>query len=298
MSEPVPITAELLSGWRLPLIRDDSDKEDRGRVLVMASGRQVAGATLLAAIAALRAGAGKLQICAPASLATALALAIPEARVIPATETAEGELAPEAAQILGEALGRSDAAVVGPGMLDEAVAGELALRLAEAGGPALVVDAAAAVGLARDPARAAGQRGRLVLTPHLGEMAKLSGCEKAQVEADALAAGRAIAARFQAVVALKGAETIIVTPEGQAWRYEGQAVGLATSGSGDVLAGVIAGLIARGASPAQAAAWGVFVHGQAGLRLSERIGRLGFLARELLDEIAPVLNDLEASPAA
>jgi NAD(P)H-hydrate repair Nnr-like enzyme with NAD(P)H-hydrate dehydratase domain len=95
------------------------------------------------------------------------------------------------------------------------------------------------------------------------------------------------------VVALKGADTVVVTPEGSAWRHRGEAVGLATSGSGDVLAGVIAGLLARGAAPAQAAVWGVHVHGQAGVRLSRRIGRLGFLARELLDEIAPVLAELE-----
>ena len=294
MSAPTEITGELLAGWRPPRIDGDSDKEARGRVLVLAAGAQVAGATLLTAVAALRAGAGKLQVCAPASLATALALALPEARVMPAPETVTGELAPQASQAIGEALGRCDAAVIGPGMLDEGLAGELALRLAAAEGPVLVVDAAAVVGLARDPGRAATHGGRLVLTPHLGEMAALSGCAKGEVEADPLAAARTAAARFQAVVALKGADTLIVTPQGQAWRHRGGAVGLATSGSGDVLAGAIAGLAARGASPAQAAAWGVFAHGQAGVRLAARVGRLGFLARELLDEIAPVLNDLEA----
>jgi hydroxyethylthiazole kinase-like uncharacterized protein yjeF len=294
MSRPVEVTPELLAGWRPPHITGDSDKEARGRVLVLAGGAQVAGATLLTAVAALRAGAGKLQIGAPASLAVALALTIPEARVIPAAETATGELAPEAAHELAEALARCDAAVVGPGMMEEALAGELALRMAEAEGPAMVVDAAAMVGLAADPRRAHAQGGRLVLTPHLGEMAALSGCEKSEVEADPLAAARACAQKLWAVVALKGAETLIVTPEGEAWRYRGQAVGLATSGSGDVLAGVIAGLLARGASPAQAAVWGVHVHGQSGVRLSRRIGRLGFLARELLDEIAPTLNALEA----
>ncbi|MFI4964359.1 MAG: NAD(P)H-hydrate dehydratase [Caulobacterales bacterium] len=298
MSTPIAVTRELLSRWRLPQISGDSDKEGRGRVLVLAAGAQVAGATLLAALAALRAGAGKLQICAPASLATALALALPEARVIPAAETAGGELAPEAVRELGEALGRCDAAVVGPGMLDEALAGELALRLAEREGPALVVDAAALVGLAQDPGRAARRQGRLVLTPHLGEMAALIGSGKAEIEADPVAAAQTAAARFQAVVALKGAETFIVTPEGRAWRHESRAVGLATSGSGDVLAGLVAGLLARGAAPDQAAVWAVFAHGQAGARLGERIGRLGFLARELLDEIAPVLNDLEAGPGA
>jgi hydroxyethylthiazole kinase-like uncharacterized protein yjeF len=293
VSEPVEITPELLSGWPLPAIGGDADKDARGRVLVLAAGAQVAGATLLTALAALRAGAGKLQIGAPRSLAQALALCVPEARVIPLPETASGELAPEAAGELAQSLRRCDAVVVGPGMLEETLAGELALRLAESEGPAMVVDAAAMPGLAAEPARARTQGGRLVLTPHFGEMAQLSGCDKAHIEADPLAAARALAARLDAVVALKSAQTLVVTPDGEAWRYVSQAPGLATSGSGDVLAGVITGMLARGASPAQAAAWGVHVHGQAGVRLSRRIARLGFLARELLDEIAPVIDALE-----
>jgi len=294
VSRPIAVTPELLAGWRLPHVGDDSDKEARGRVLVLAGGVQVLGATLLTGLAALRVGAGKLQIGAPRSLVPALALAMPEARVIPAAETTTGELAPQAAHELAEVLARCAAAVIGPGMLEESLAGELALRMAEAEGPAMVVDAAAMVGLAGEPRRAHAQGGRLVLTPHLGEMAALCGCEKAEVEADPMAAARATAKRLWAVVALKGPETLIVTPDGDAWRYRGRAVGLATSGSGDVLAGVIAGLLARGVPPAQAAVWGVYVHGAAGVRLSRRIGRLGFLARELLDEIAPVLNALEA----
>jgi hydroxyethylthiazole kinase-like uncharacterized protein yjeF len=298
MSAAIEVTPELLRGWRPPAIANGAGKEGRGRVLVLAAGAQVAGATLLTAVAALRAGAGKLQIGAPRSLAVALALAIPEARVFPAAETQDGELAPEAAHELAEALARCDAAVIGPGMLDEALAGELALRMAEAEGPAMVVDAAAMVGLAADPVRAHSQGGRLVLTPHTGEMAALLDRSKDDVEADPLGAAREAARRLKAVVAMKGAETFIVTPDGSAWRYRSPAVGLGTSGSGDVLAGIIVGLMARGASPTQATVWGVHVHGQAGVRLSKRVGRLGFLARELLEEIAPVLDGLENNPAA
>jgi ADP-dependent NAD(P)H-hydrate dehydratase len=294
MSGPVEVTPELLAGWRPPHIPDDSDKEVRGRVLVLGGGAQVAGATLLTAVAALRAGAGKLQIGAPRSLAQGLALAIPEARVFPAAETEAGELAPEAAQDLAEALTRCDAAVIGPGMLDEGLAGELALRLIDGEPPALVIDAAAMQGLAAEPDRARPAGGRLVITPHAGEMAALLGCSRDAVSADPVGKAREAAARLKAVVALKGAVTFIVTPDGAAWRHQGGSVGLATSGSGDVLSGIVAGLLARGAAPAQAAVWGVYVHGQAGVRLSRRIGRIGFLARELLDEIAPVLDALEA----
>lgn len=293
MSAPEMVTAEVLRAWPLPAVDEDGDKEARGRVLVMGGGAQVAGAVLLTAVAALRAGAGKLQIGAPGRLATAVALAVPEARVIAAPETEAGELAPKAAGVFGEALARANAGVIGPGMLDGEAAGELALRLLGGEGPPMVVDAAAMQGLSAAPERARPHGGRLVLTPHAGEMAALSGCSKDEVAADPLAAARRAAAALQAVVALKGATTHIVTPDGQAWRHEGGSVGLATSGSGDVLAGIIAGLLARGAAPAQAAVFGVFVHGRAGQRLARRIGRLGFLARELLDEVAPVLDALE-----
>lgn len=293
MSAPVEVTPELLRGWRPPALGDHSDKEARGRVLVLAGGAQVAGATLLTATAALRAGAGKLQIGAPVSLVAALALAMPEARVIPAAESDAGELTPRAADDLAQTFARSQACVIGPGMLDADGAGELALRLLAIDGPSVVVDAAAMPALAEAPERTRRRSGELVLTPHAGEMASLVGLPKEEVAADPLRIAREIAARLQAVVALKGAETLVATPGGKAWRHAGGAVGLATSGSGDVLAGLIAGLIARGASPAQAAVWAVFVHGQAGARLAGRVGRIGFLARELLDEVAPVLDGLE-----
>ncbi|RAK50724.1 NAD(P)H-hydrate dehydratase [Phenylobacterium deserti] len=294
MTAPVEVTPDLLQGWPLPTIPDDGDKEDRGRVLVLAAGAEVAGATLLTAVAALRAGAGKLQVGAPRSLAQPLAFAIPEARILPAAETDKGELSPDAADELKSALARSDAAVIGPGMLDEDAAGELTLRLLDGEGPPLVLDAAAMQGLPADPGRARALAGRMVLTPHAGEMAALTGRSKEDIAADPLSAARRLAADLKAVVIAKGACSYIVSPDGSAWRHESPTVGLATSGSGDVLAGIIAGLLARGASPAQAAVFGVYAHAQAGLRLSKRVGRMGFLARELLDEIAPVLCGLEA----
>jgi hydroxyethylthiazole kinase-like uncharacterized protein yjeF len=295
MSGLVPVTEALLAGWRPPRVSTDGDKEDRGQVMVLAGGAQVAGATLLTAIAALRAGAGKLKVAAPASLATALALALPEALVIPAAETPEGELSPDAAEPLAKALAGCNAAVIGPGMLDEGSAGELALRLIDGEGPAMVVDAAAMTGLMQDPARVRPLGGRLVLTPHAGEMAALADCSKDEVAADPLGLARRMAGHLKAVIVLKGAATLIVSPDGAAWRHEAQLPGLATSGSGDVLAGIIAGLMARGCPPAQAAVWGVAAHAGAGRALSERIAPIGFLARELLDEIAPVLGELEGA---
>lgn len=293
----IEVTPERLRAWPPPPVDEATDKEARGRVLVLGGGAQVAGAAILAGVAALRVGAGKLQIGAPGSLASALAIAVPEGRVIPLAETPEGELAPEAADRIARSVAACDAVVIGPGMLDEDAAGALLLRLLEGEGPAMIVDAGAMSALAQQPEAARSRGGRLVLTPHAGEMASLSGSSKAEVEAEPVGAARRLAASLQAVVVLKGAETFIVSPDGQAWRHAGGSKGLATSGSGDVLSGVIAGLLARGAAPLQAAVWGVYVHGACGRALARRIAPVGFLARELLDEIAPVMAALEPSAA-
>ena len=294
MSAPQQITRELLATLPLPPVTAGSDKDARGRVLVIAGSREVPGAALLAAEAALRVGAGKLQVAAPASVAGPLAIALPEARVFALEETPAGEIAAAGVERVAEGLTRCDAVLLGPGMIDEAAAEALAGRvLALAEGPCLVLDAAAMSGLQGQAELARRHAGRLMLTPHAGEMATLAGSGRDEIEADPLAAARDCAAGLQAVVALKGGDTVIATPEGGAWIYRDGPVGLATSGSGDVLAGLVTGLLARGAPPATAAAWGVWLHGEAGLRLSRRIGRLGFLARELAPEVPAILQELE-----
>ena len=131
-----------------------------------------------------------------------------------------------------------------------------------------------------------------LLTPHAGEMAHLTGVSKDEVCADPERHARAAALRWNAVVALKGATTFIATPDGDCWRHASSHAGLATSGSGDVLAGIIVGLVARGASLAQAAVWGVALHSRAGGVLAERLGPIGYLAGELPGEIPALLAKL------
>ena len=117
-----------------------------------------------------------------------------------------------------------------------------------------------------------------------------TGIDEAEVRSDSARVALEAAAAYSAIVALKGATTFIATPSGDLYRYEGGDVGLATSGSGDTLAGIVAGLLARGADPLTAAAWGVYLHGEAGNVLAKRVGRIGYLARELLDEIPMLLK--------
>jgi len=286
------MTAQITPGLlcRMPLpVPAEGSKDQRGRVLVAGGGRAMPGAVLLAAEAALRAGAGKLQVATGQGIAPGVALRLPEALVLGLPETEDGSLAPDAAAALAKSATHADALLLGPGMMDTDAAMALVKgvlgRLDPATAPLLVLDAGALCGQEALQQALRPHAGRAVLTPHAGEMASVLGVSRDDVEADPLGTGRRAAALFQAVVVMKGAATHVVSPEGEAWHYGGGGVGLATSGSGDVLAGIVAGLLARGAPPACAAAWAVWLHGEAGAMLARRIGPIGFLARELAAEV-------------
>lgn len=289
---PVPVTPALLRRWPLPQPGADADKSDRGVAMVIGGSSEIPGALLLAGVAALRAGAGKLQLAGPHSAASSLAVALPEARVFSLPETSEGYLDRKAAVRAVECAHGADAILVGPGMLnDNAIRGfmdEFGRRVAD---KQLVIDAVALSALSGSRYRFTEET-RVVLTPNVGEMAKITGETRAAVEADPRGIAMTVARDLNAVVALKGSETFIATPYGEVFRYSEGEVGLATSGSGDILAGILVGFLARGATLDQAAVWATYLHGAAGNRLKRRIGPIGFLARELSDEIPALMNGL------
>jgi hydroxyethylthiazole kinase-like uncharacterized protein yjeF len=284
------LSLESLEGFPLPPLSGRADKDSRGRALVVGGGAWGPGAPLLSALAVLRSGAGKLQIAVAERFATSLAVAIPEAAVLALPATREGELSRSAARKLQDLATRNDAIVVGPGILDAEAGAALAVALVRAPcEAALVVDAGALTALdAETPLR--GKEGRVVLTPHAGEMARLVGCDKDLVVADPLGVARDVARRTKSVVVMKGPQTFVVGPDGQAYHHRDGVIGLATSGSGDVLAGLIGRLLAQGAAPLTAAAWGVCVHGEAGRRCARDLGETGFLARELLVELPRIIR--------
>lgn len=283
-----PIDATWRRRHPLPAIGDGLDKEARGRVLIVGGSAFVPGALLLTADAALRAGAGKVQLATIAPAALALGVALPEAAVI-ALETDDGEIARGAADTLERFVANCDTLVLGPGMsCGEGTPALVAAVLAGVAGT-VVLDAGAltAVRDRADVVRALA--GRAVLTPHPGELATLTGCDKAAIEADPARAACDAADAFGAVVVLKSAETHVAAPGGVLLHFVSDAAGLGTAGSGDVLAGVIGGLLARGAEPVCAAAWGVWLHGTAGSAAAARIGPVGFRASELAAEIPALM---------
>ena len=291
----IALDRALLEAMPLPDHEDDVDKDARGCVLAVGGSLEVPGGILLASVAALRAGAGKLQIGTCRTLAPTLGLMVPEALVVALPETPAGGIDPSAIELLGDRIERCDAVVIGPGMSDAPAVAELTRRLlANDGHAAILLDAAALAGVEAAADRIRARGGNVVLTPHHGEMAGLLGIDRARVAANPEAIAADVAERFQCVVALKCNETVVATPSGDVFRYGGGGIGLATSGSGDTLAGIIAGLLARGCDARQATLWGVYLHGEAGRRLARSHGRIGFLARELLTEVPRVMGTFEA----
>jgi ADP-dependent NAD(P)H-hydrate dehydratase len=287
------LDADLLARFPLPRHPEDAGKEDRGRLLAIAGSRELPGAALLAGTAALRAGAGKLQIATAGSIAVPLAVAMPEARVIGHSETDDGCIADEGIAPLLGWVEAAQAVMIGCGMqhgrpLERLLAG----ILASGANVPLVLDAAAlgCLDAVRDALRA-WPSGAVIL-PHSGEMARLLGRTRDQVEADPMAAAREAAERYCVVAVIKGRYSFIVAPDGRAFRFNGGGVGLATSGSGDTLAGIVGGLAARGADLLAAALWGVWLHGEAGRILARKVGPIGFLARELPELVPGLLESV------
>lgn len=292
--QPRLLNQRVLRGWPLPQPDEEGDKEDRGRVLVVGGACEMPGAVILAATAALRAGAGKLQIATPRSIAPLVATEIPESRVIALPETRGGAVALAAAAEIVKRANDAQAVLIGPGLLGESSVIELLKRvLSKIEKATVVLDAEALSVAAADAECLRCLKGKVILTPHAGEMARIMGVDKEEVTRDPLSSARSSAKDLRAVVALKGAKTFIVAPGGESYFNRTGNVGLATSGSGDTLSGIITGLAARGAGPLQAAAWGVYLHGSAGNRLAKRIGPLGFLARELLAEVPTLMAHLD-----
>jgi hydroxyethylthiazole kinase-like uncharacterized protein yjeF len=251
------------------------------------------GAVILSATAALRAGAGKLQIATCRSIAAIVAAAVPEARVFALPETKTGAIAANASAEIAALAKEVNAALIGPGMIDEkAVARLMKAALPRMKGATLVLDAAALSCFNDSPEYLVKLDCKITLTPHAGEMAKLLGVTKDSITREPLLTARRAAVDLRAVVALKGAETFIAHGNSKTYCNQAGNVGLATSGSGDVLSGIIAGLIARGAPPLQAAVWGVYLHARAGEELAKRMGRLGYLARELAAEVPALMAKL------
>jgi hydroxyethylthiazole kinase-like uncharacterized protein yjeF len=289
--DAVTVTSAVLRGWPLPA--PGSDKEQRGRIVIAAGSDQTPGAVLLAAEAAIRAGAGKLQVATVANLAPHVAVALPEALVMGLPDV-DGDISPDAADQIAELASSASALLLGPGARNADLCRALVRAVLPRLNCPVILDAAALAAVGEDRAAVHHLGGRAVLTPNRRELALTTGTSPDEAGARAAALTLDLARTAQATVTCGGADTWTASPDGRLWCDQAGGAGLAVSGSGDVLAGIVAGLVARGASPEQAAVWANHLHGRAGDRLSASVGRLGYLAREIPAEVPKVLAEIEA----
>ena len=273
----------------LPERPAQSNKGTFGRVLVLAGSASYPGATILAALAAYRAGAGLVTLATPASLIPALVSAMPEVTYLPLPDGGSGIADGAALPELERVLPTYDALLVGCGLGQapdtQSLVGDLLCSQALAGLKGVVVDADGlnAIAGADWTGHAAPN---LVLTPHPGEMARLTGSDVATVQGSRLKTAQDSATQWGAVVVLKGANTIVAAPGGAARVSAVAHSALATAGTGDVLAGATAGLLAQALSPLDAATLAVYLHGNAGERAARALGSAGVTAGDLLRELA------------
>ena len=277
-----------------------ANKGTFGRVLVVAGSTNYVGAAYLACSGAMRVGAGRVTLAIASSLQPILASKLTEVTYLPLPETSPGNISDEAANLIHQELKHYDVLLIGCGLgqappairfVKSILLGRKKVLLP------LVLDADALNTLAKVRNWWQKLPDNAILTPHPGEMARLMGVSVEEVLSDRIQLTRKTAQEWHKTVVLKGAYTVVATPEGQCYISPFANPGLASAGTGDVLSGVIAGLIAQGLSVSEAAADGVYLHGKAGDQVRDRLGDTGMVATDLLPELPLAIKRLKQYPA-
>ena len=281
--------------WLVPRRESDSHKGTYGHVLVVAGARGKTGAAILSCRAAMRAGAGLVTLAAPRALNTIFAGSLVEVMTEPLGEDSSEQL-----EMLSDAdwrrlIERKNVLLFGPGIgVNEATHSSIRWLLKNITMP-WVIDADGLNNLALDLDRLRHAKTPPILTPHPGEMARLVGKKTSAVNANRIEVARSFALAHHCHVILKGARTVIATIEGKVYINPTGNPGMASAGMGDVLAGIIAALLAQGLSAGDAMRLGVYLHGYVGDRVAESKGPIGLLASDIVDGLPKAFAELAAS---
>jgi hydroxyethylthiazole kinase-like uncharacterized protein yjeF len=274
----------------IPVRPPGAHKGTFGTAVVLAGSLGLTGAAYLCSTAAARTGAGLVRLLVADTIYPILAAKVTEVMATPVAEVAPGAVGHAAYLTILRQMESAEVGVIGPGLGRDSSTWRLVVDLATRVKVPLVIDADGLNALADSP-RSKGKLGKnRVLTPHPGELARLTGKTAEAINADRTGAARKAAKDWGAIVVLKGAHTVVAHPDGRTSEDPHEVPALATGGTGDVLSGIIGGLIAQGADPYSAAVTGVYVHASAGRRLSQQLGDSGLLASDLLPEIPQVMN--------
>jgi len=276
------VTASMVQAV-IPARRPDSHKGDHGRVLIVAGSVGFSGAAILAALGALRVGAGLVTVGVPASIYPIVASRIIEAMPTP-LPASDGMVAAGALEHVKALAAACDVIGIGPGLSRDFGAMHVVTGIFGVDRP-LVIDADGLNVLVGKTNLLAQARKPVVITPHPGELSRLVEVPVAVIQDDRIKSARAAAGRFRCIVVLKGARTIVAAPGGEAFVVPTGNAGMATGGMGDVLTGVIVGLMGQGVAPLGAAYAGAYLHGLAGDLIASARGMSGMLASEVADHL-------------
>jgi len=277
---------------RLPGRNQNSNKGDYGRVLVITGSPGMTGAGCLSGSAALRTGTGLLYLGVPNSLSGIYDCSLLEGVTIPLEDGGLGYLSKECVPKLMQHLEKMDAVVVGPGLSTKEGVKDAVFSAIENSPVPLVIDADALNAVASDISVLQRSKTLKVLTPHPGEMARLLGITVSEVQGNRIKTAREFSEKWGVVTVLKGSRTIVASPDGRVYINPTGNSGMATAGSGDVLAGIIASLIGQGLDPVYAAVAAVYLHGLCGDRVAEVKGEHGMIAGDLVGELPYVIKEL------
>jgi ADP-dependent NAD(P)H-hydrate dehydratase / NAD(P)H-hydrate epimerase len=280
-------------GW-LPARHTDTHKRASGVLVVVAGSRAMTGAARLIAMAAGRVGTGLVTVAAAEGAMPQIQAGLTEPTFLPLPETSDGTVAAEAIAPLLERLDSADALAIGPGLTTNEQTVAFVREAVRRSPVPLVLDADGLNAFTGDSVGLRGRQAEAVLTPHVGEFARLTGVKARDLDADRPAHVRTLAEQTGAVTLLKGSRTVIAEPGGRLFVNVTGSPTLATAGTGDVLTGMLGGLLARGASPSESAAAAAYLHGLAGLFAGRDLGE-GALAGDVLERVPEALAHVEGA---
>ena len=264
----------------------DVHKNTFGHVLVIAGSRRMLGASALCSLTALRSGAGLVTSCVPKSLNAALHKKISNCVMTwPLAETKEGSFAFSAITEIKKAFKKHDVIALGPGISQNKSTQKLVLEIIAKSPIPIVIDADGLNALAKRKSVLTKSDSIKIITPHPGEMARLTGQSTKEIEQNRRKAAVSFARKYKCIVLLKGHKTVVAAPNGKTYNNQSGNAGMATAGSGDVLTGMIAAFIAQGLSGFEAAKYGAFLHGRAGNLAAKSKTKLSMIASDLIDFI-------------
>lgn len=276
-----------------PLLRRNprQHKNQFGHALIIAGSKRMLGAGALTALSALRSGAGLVTLAIPESLNLAAhKKSANEIMTLPLPETSRETITLKALTVVKKLFPKFNVIGLGPGLSTDPSTAKFVIALIKHSPLPLVIDADAINILALDPGILRGTKTLKILTPHPGEMARLTGSPCGSGQKERLAAAKKFAQKYQCVLLLKGHHTVVADPGGKSYTNRTGNVGMATAGSGDVLTGMITALVAQGLSGFDAAKFGAYLHGKAGDLAARSKGKAGLIASDIIERIPKALK--------